>query len=115
MKTYTLVERGKALRDIHEVIDYFIDEGSTSSARRFVSKVQQTYEGLMQNPYQGAEYQSDNPLLSSVRFIPVKNFKKYLVFYLVVEAARKIRIVRVLHGARDITVILDDDAQQITE
>lgn len=50
MKKYTLVERGKALRDLHEVIDYFIDAGAPSAARRFVHKVHETYERLIENP-----------------------------------------------------------------
>lgn len=39
---------------------------------------------------------------------PIKHFERYLIFYLLVDRKR-IDIVRILHSARDIAAIFEED------
>jgi toxin ParE1/3/4 len=57
-------------------------------------------ENLLALPEMGSLYESDHPELSGGRFFPVKRFRNYLVFYR--PTPQGIRVLRVLHGARDI-------------
>lgn len=75
-------------------------------------KVKESFDALTDNPYLGSEYMSDNPLLGSLRQWQVKGFKKYVIYYCVIESARMIRIVRVLHGFRNVEAILENDDWQ---
>jgi toxin ParE1/3/4 len=56
-------------------------------------------------PHIGAPRQFKNPLLSGLRSWAVKGFEDILIFYVVQTDA--LRVVRVLHGRRDIKRILE--------
>ncbi len=58
-------------------------------------------------PETGAPRISSNPILSDLRSWPVKGFEDIRIYYLIQE--EEIRIVRVLHGRRDIQNILEND------
>jgi len=60
----------------------------------------------------GAPREIRNPALKGLRVWPVKNFEEFLIFYAV--QGDTARVIRVLHGKRDIDRILkkepaDDD------
>ena len=50
------------------------------------------------------------PELSDVRQYPIKGFKTCLIFYRATDTG--VEIIRVLHGARDLEPILDEDLQE---
>ena len=58
-------------------------------------------------PQIGARRELRNPRLEGLRMWPIRGFENYLVFYRPIEEG--IEVTRVLHGARDIRVILADD------
>lgn len=47
-----------------------------------------------------------NPQLAGIRQYSINGFRLYLIFYLVIDSG--IEILRVLHGARDLEAILDE-------
>ncbi|BAY12273.1 plasmid stabilization system [Calothrix sp. NIES-2098] len=55
----------------------------------------------------GRLYKVQNPRLKGLRKWVVKDFKKYLIFYL--QADENIQIVRILYARRDIERILEQE------
>ena len=51
--------------------------------------------------------QKDSPQ-AAIRFLEKKGFPKHLIFYRPIDHG--IEVVRVLHGARDIEAVFEDDA-----
>ena len=84
-----------------------IAEGSVEAAMRFVSAARSTIESLSESPIRGARFETDIRPLAGIRWVPVAGFDKYMVFYLVNEA--DVHVIRVLHGARDLSSVLGDD------
>jgi plasmid stabilization system protein ParE len=69
-------------------------------ANRFLEAVDKSVEKILSTPNAGAPKHLSNPSLAGLRSWPVEEFEEIRVYYL----ARKdeVRIVRVLHGKRDI-------------
>jgi plasmid stabilization system protein ParE len=58
-------------------------------------------------PDMGAPKRFKNPLLAGLRSWPVKGFEDIRIYYLVKGGV--LRVIRVLHGERDVQRILQDD------
>ena len=61
-------------------------------------------------PGRGKLIQFSNPNLAGIRQQAIKGFKNYLVFYRLTNSG--VEILRVIHGARDILEILDEDMEE---
>lgn len=90
--------------DLLSIID-FLAERSTAAADRFAESVQKSIEEAARFPGRGSPKHFNGPGLSEVRSWRVKGFKKFLVFYLPIEDG--IKVLAVLHGARDLPGLLD--------
>ena len=101
---------GRAVWDILEIADYLARQSSLAAANRFVNAAHRTIERLARMPGIGNLWEDDDPELANVRVSPISRYRKYLVFYRPTEGG--IEVLRILHGARDITRILrrDEDA-----
>jgi len=77
-------------------------------ALRFLSCVEETFAFLYQNPQAGSPREFGNPLLKGLRSWPVHDFEDIRVYYLQPDE-RTLRIIRVLHGKRDVASILRKD------
>lgn len=95
-----IVIRPKALADLAEIWAY-IAEDSTRQADAFASRLDQEFRTLARRPNIGRERPE---LLAGLRSIPVG---RYVVFY--IPHLRGIEVVRVLHGARDLTPFFEQD------
>jgi len=93
-----------ATRDLEECARY-IRKGSRRSATRFLRAAKSTCRTLLRFPMMGGMLDSTRPELEGLRVFPVKGFASYLLFYRLIESG--IELVRVLHGARDIPSILE--------
>ena len=51
-----------------------------------------------------------NPTLADIRQYSIKGFGRYLIFYRATDSG--VEILRVLHGARDLSAILDEESQE---
>ncbi|MBZ0253907.1 MAG: type II toxin-antitoxin system RelE/ParE family toxin [Candidatus Methylomirabilis sp.] len=97
----------KVKRDIAEVAAR-IAEDSESAAWRFVEATERVFDFLSRNPDAGAPRpELSGGRLSDLRMWPVGGFEKYLVFYR--HVGGEVQILRVLHGARDLAALLEDD------
>jgi toxin ParE1/3/4 len=91
--------------DLDGSAEYYTSEGGLEVGLRFFSACQRTFEWLLENPGAGSPKAFRNPRLAGLRMWPVRGFEKHLVFYLSAEDG--IRVVRVLHGARDIPRVIE--------
>ena len=91
-----VVRRRRAVEDIDERAAY-IAERNVRAAYRFLDKVQETFELLGTPPRIGS--QRFDAVVPGLRAWPVAGFRFYIVLYFV--AHRAVRVVRVVHAARD--------------
>jgi toxin ParE1/3/4 len=95
-----VVKRPKALGDLAQIWDYIADD-SEERADAFIATIDAKFQMLSQHPTMGRLREE---LAPGLRSFPVG---RYLVFY--VPLSNGVDIVRVLHGARDIANLFQDD------
>lgn len=76
-------------------------------AIRFVDAVEETAALICASPLAGSPKALTNRSLAGLRSWAVKGFEDILIFYL--AEPERVRIVRVLHGRRDISKILEEE------
>jgi toxin ParE1/3/4 len=106
LKPLKIIRAEEAIRDMAD-IHLFIAVENPAAAERFLAALKLSFRTLAQWPEIGPRYQSNRAWLAGMRFWPVRRFANYLIFYRVTAAPRRLHIVRVLHGARDIPKVLE--------
>ena len=96
----------KANQDLDDLFDY-IAQNNSDAGLRFFDAARKTIAKLAQNPEMGNSYFVSNPRLQGLRKSRVKDFEKYLIFYLVSEDI--LTVVRIIHAARDIPTMLEKE------
>lgn len=102
-----VIKRPAARQDLVDTFRYFTLNASLSVARRFIAQAEATFVRLAAMPGMGTPYEPDHPAYAVLRCFPVSRFPKLIVFYRPIEDG--IEVIRVLHGARDISGILAED------
>jgi toxin ParE1/3/4 len=102
----SLVIKHRAKLDLAEIIDY-LDERSTEAALRFFNSVYDEFHFLSEHPGVGSIRMRASPRTRKLRFWPIRGFRNYLIFY--EPRPDGVEIVRVLHGARDVDDLLEDE------
>ena len=101
--------RTSAREDIlRQYFYYAVEKDAAPAADRFLAGVQSAFEFLCGMPDAGAPKLLDNPALSGLRSWPVAGFSAIRVYY--IHSGDDLLIVRVLHGKRDVSPLLEDDA-----
>jgi toxin ParE1/3/4 len=99
--------RSSAREDILEQYFYYLVEKEASQiAERFLIAVQEAVEAICRNPGIGVPKFFNNPRLSGLRSWPISGFPSIRLYYLL--AGDELRVVRVLHGKRDLNAILEN-------
>ena len=107
------VVRPRAEDDILRQFRYYLlQDGALDVATRFLNAVDTSIASICKMPHMGAPKHLNNPTLSGLRFLAVKGFEDILIFYVVRPDA--LRVVRVLHGRRDINKILEREKDNET-
>lgn len=101
-----LVRHPQVIQDIVEIAD-FIAQENLDASDRFIAATEETFAHLLKMPELGGVREFTNPKLSAVRMWRLKGFEKYLVFYQ--ATTTEVTILRVLHGARDIEELFNDE------
>jgi len=83
----------------------YIAKDNMIAAYRFLDRLEDTYKLIASSPKLAPIFESTNPELEGMRWFPVKDFPKHLIFY--TESEIQVTIVRVLHKAQDISNILN--------
>ncbi|MGD0482018.1 MAG: type II toxin-antitoxin system RelE/ParE family toxin [Terracidiphilus sp.] len=99
--------RPLARKDLREVAAYLLIEASEAVAVRFEKAVQNATHTLAGMPGIGVPCSFRNPELHDMRRLTVKGFENWLLFYR--DTEDRIDVIRVLHGARDIAAVFEED------
>ena len=100
-----IVLRPAARRDIILQVAHYIDELAYHAAAGFPSAVEVAVQQIREQPGIGSPRSFDNPKLKGLRAWPVPGFEDIRIYYLHPQPSM-IRIIRVLHGKRDLALIL---------
>lgn len=98
--------RPAADRDLDDHFDYLAPD-SLEMAQRLLDAAHATFDELLETPGMGRRKELRNPRLADLRQWRIRGFPRHLIFYR--ETAGGIEVVRVLHGARDIDPILEEE------
>jgi plasmid stabilization system protein ParE len=102
-----LLVRPQADQDIDLAADFYVREANVNTALWFLVAVDQVFERLAMHPQIGTSAKNLEPRLALVRYWPVPGFETYLVFYLPLPGV--VEILRMLHGARDLPRVFDEE------
>ncbi len=100
-----LVIRPRAAVDVREQMRYLTESASLDVAIRFFNAFEAALERLRKFPQSGARWPTDNPELQGLRRLQMTIFP-VSIFYR--ETETHVRIVRVLHGRRNLPSLLDE-------
>lgn len=99
------VLRPAAILDVEEATAYYVQEGGTALATRWIAAFESALGHIGSHPATGSPRHAAVLDLPGLRFRPVTRFP-YLVFYL--ECDDHLDVWRVLHGQRDIPAWLTE-------
>lgn len=101
-----IIIRATARLDTVELAKYLLQH-SAVVADRFLDACEMTFNQLAAAPGIGSLYQTGTERFVGLRAFPIRGFPNHFAFYLTKES--HIEIVRVLHGARDLATLLQQD------
>ncbi len=76
-----------------------IARNNLEAGLRLYGLAEETYQLLGDTPYMGAIYHTNKSELMGIRYMPIKGFSRYLVFYKPEDNG--VEIIRVLHARMD--------------
>lgn len=101
-----IFRRPQADFDLIEHAAYLSKDGF-DIAERFIDAAEAAFTQLAKMPRIGANRQFNNPKLRGIRFWPIPNFEKFLIYYRPLKNG--VEVLRVLHSAQDTRSILEND------
>ncbi|MFN6526466.1 type II toxin-antitoxin system RelE/ParE family toxin [Nostoc sp. ChiSLP03a] len=105
---FEIKKRPQVIRDLIDLATY-IAQDNLNVSDRFLTAAEGTFKQLAKTPAIGKPCKFVHPNLAEIRQISIKEFQKYLIFYRITESA--IDILRVIHAARDIESIFNEDLE----
>ena len=85
----------------------YLAEENEDLAQRFLDACDESFQFLAVNPHAGVVRQFASSELANVRMWRVKDFEKYLVFYIPTRTG--VKVLHVVHSARDYFRIFDGE------
>jgi toxin ParE1/3/4 len=101
-----VIIRPRADRDLDEHAA-FIARDNLEAGRRFYDAAAQAFEQLAMMPEMGSPRIFRNPVLAGIRLWRIPGYEHHLIFYRPIQNG--IEVIRVLHSARDIDGILEQE------
>jgi plasmid stabilization system protein ParE len=99
-----------AAQAIVEQADYYLLKSGSTLGQRWESAVDEAILRLLRLPETGAPVRFRSPRLAGIRWVPVPGFPKHLIFYRYFPEQELLRVIHVLHGARDLEALLDPNS-----
>ena len=97
--------RAAAQDDIQRQFRYYlVHEDASEVAWKFLDAAEESIQFVVRNPQLGSPRFLPNKTLKGLRAWPIAGFEDIWIYY--VQAEDVVRIVRVLHGRRDLARIL---------
>jgi toxin ParE1/3/4 len=87
----------------------FLAQDSLDVAVRFLDAAERAFADLAEMPGMGRAIDVLNPRLEGLRQWHIRGFERYQIYYR--DTGGGIEVLRVLHGARDIQRILEEDRE----
>ena len=85
---------------------YYREESPGSALEaKWADSVADAMRTLLQMPERGSRCHFRSPGLRGMRWIPIPGFPRHQLFYVYVAAKRVVRVVDVVHSARDVEVL----------
>ena len=103
--TKKIVITPKASQDLDDCFAYIANDNS-EIALRFFDSTRLTIAQIARMPGIGSIFITNNDRLQEIRKWAVKDFRKYLIFY--IDREEVVEIVRILYATRDIDSMLDN-------
>lgn len=103
----TVVARARAIEDLSQQVEFYKREISPEAGRRLYKAAVQTFSFLAEQPGMGSPIPC--ALISDLRRWRIEGFEKILIFYR--HDAHNLYLIRILHGARDLDHLLDDERE----
>lgn len=101
-----IFKRPKVLIDLVDCAEVIAID-SLQYAENFLLSAETAFNQIATNPKIGTTREYLNPKLKGLRFWPVDDFEKFLIFYR--ERKMDIEIIRVAHGARALKKVLEKE------
>lgn len=97
----------QALRDAADSADWYVGQGGLDLGERFLTQVHSTLTRLGQFPAIGSTRHADciSDLPAPLRFFPVAQFERHLVYYL--DQPTHVEVIRVWNTARGLDALMD--------
>jgi toxin ParE1/3/4 len=102
-------KRPQVIQDLIGLATY-IAEDNLDASDLFLQAAEETFKQLGEIPQMGKFCQFSDHDLAGIRQQAIKGFRKYLIFYRLTDEG--VEILRVIHGARDIEAILEEDFEE---
>ena len=105
----------KDLKQLHFLLqfEYYLKENAADVAARYLQAVEKAVEQLLEMPGMGAPKALKNSSLAGLRSWPVSGFEEIRVYYRIHQDT--VRVIRVLHGRRDIKRILEKESHDVRQ
>lgn len=101
-----LLRRRRADQDVDEQVGYYLDEGATDTALRFIDAVDAACRRLQDHPEIGVLREFQSTRLTGLRIWFLPDFPEHLVFYQQTE--KTVEVVRILHAKRDVGTVINE-------
>ncbi|MGH9587959.1 MAG: type II toxin-antitoxin system RelE/ParE family toxin [Acidobacteriaceae bacterium] len=88
---------------------YLIEKSAEETAGRFLAAIQEAIQQIARRPGIGSPKALDHPALAGLRSASIRRFPAIRAYYLV--SGDTVRVLRVLHGKRDIAPILESEVE----
>lgn len=85
----------------------YVSLNNLDAGDRFLYAAEATFQRIAEFPGIGRLSGFSNPTLAQVRQYPIKDFRKYIIFYQIYSET--VEIIRVLHGAQNLEFILEQE------
>jgi plasmid stabilization system protein ParE len=106
MKPLRCVSTPAADLDAEAIAEFYAQESGEDLVVRFLLALDEASEFIRRHPDAGSPRRFENPRLKGLRSWPVPGFEDVRMYYLR-SGENTLRIVRILHGKRDINRILE--------
>jgi toxin ParE1/3/4 len=101
MKRWRVFLKRQAEEDANDIW-HIIVKDNPHTADAFLNAIEEASSLLSAAPEIGSPRYFSHPELQGLRFLPLRRFEKYLLFYRTLEEEELVEIVRIVHGARDL-------------
>ncbi len=97
--------------DLVEIAEYIILD-NPDAARAVVTAIRETFILLAAQPMLGTEFHPIRKVLHGIRMFTVTVYPNYLIYYRPLPDNTGVRILYVLHAARDVATFVQENQRQ---